>query len=382
MAPEILSPLAQTSTPCGAWLEVSLDRIQRNLERIREKTGPATQVMAVVKSNAYGHGLVPIARALEGKADLLGIGSLHEAYLLREQGITSPLFLFGRIFPEELASAFQRKVILTVSSLEEAEMLSEAAPRFSQKVRIHIKIDTGMGRLGIPYAQAFSEIQEIAKLPALQLDGIYTHFPSAEKYSDPFTEKQLSYFEKLIRDLEAIGIAFPYRHATNSAGAIRLKNSRLNLIRPGLALYGIYPDPSFEKEIVLEPALSFKTRIVFLKHLSAGDSTGYGREFVAAGPTNIAVLSAGYAHGYPFQLSKKAEVLYRGKRFRIAGKVCMDSMMIDLGSLTEARIGEEVVLLGAQGEDQIHAAELARLAQTIPYEIVTRLDARLPRFYR
>ncbi len=381
MAIETLSKESQTLAPNGIWAEIYLERILHNLQEIREKAGSGVQVMAVVKANAYGHGMVPVSKALQGKVDFLGIASLKEAFLLRAEGVTTPLLVFGHVFPEEIPVALQKKLILTVSSLEEATTLSEVSQQFQRKASVHVKVDTGMGRLGIPYHRAFAEITAMAGLPGLQLEGIYTHFPTAEKFPDEFTQKQLANFEKLIADLEAKKITFAYRHAANSAGALRIKSSRLNLIRPGLALYGLYPDPSLEPQITLQPALYLKTKIVLLKHLLPGDSVGYGREFIASGPTTIAVLPAGYSHGYPFQLSGKGEVIYRGKRFRIAGRVCMDAMMIDLGLTTQARVGDEVILIGSHGDERIRAEELAALAQTIPYEIVTRLDPGLPRFY-
>ena len=365
----------------GVWIEVQLDRILRNLEKIREKVRPFTRVMAVVKANAYGHGLIPVSKVLQGKVDFLGIGSLKEASLLREQEITTPLFLFGRIFADEIPLALQMNLILTVSSLEEAKAISEAGLRFSKKTSVHVKVDTGMRRLGIPYSQALSEIEKIAGLPRLQLDGIYTHFPTAERFPDPATQKELNDFENLIQDLRRKGFVFAFRHGANSAGAFRFKSHQLNLVRPGIALYGIYPHPSFEKEVELEPALTLKSRIVFLKHLSPGDSVGYGRQFVAAHSTTIAVLPVGYAHGYPFHLSGKGKILYRGKRFPMVGRVCMDSMMVELGNSIEARVGDEVILLGGDSYERIQAQELASLAQTIPYEIVTRLDAGIARFY-
>ena len=366
----------------SVWIEVYLDRILRNLERLRQKTRPYTRVMAVVKANAYGHGLVPVAQALQGKVDFLGIGSLKEASLLREQGITAPLFLFGRLFPGERAIALQMGLTLTVSSLEEAKAISEAAAKGTKKrkVPIHIKVDTGMGRLGMPIHRAFHEIEKIAAFGHLQLEGIYTHFPTAERYPDPFTTKQLSDFEALIQDLRRIGITFAYRHAANSAGTLRFKSTALNLVRPGLALYGIYPHSSLSGEIDLEPALSLKTRIAFLKKLSAGDSVGYGREFIAAEPTAIAVLPVGYAHGYPFHVSGKGEVLHYGRRYKVAGRVCMDSMMINIKT-APAHVGEEIVLLGSAGEERITAEEFASWAGSIPYEVVTRLDSGIPRIY-
>ena len=368
----------------AVWIEVSLDRIQKNLEKIQQKIKPYTRVMAVVKANAYGHGLVPVAQALAGKVDFLGIGSLKEASQLREQGVTTPLFLFGRLFKDEIPIALQMRLTLTVSSYEEAKAIAEVnGGHFHsrrKKIPIHIKVDTGMGRLGIPLSHAFSEIVRIALLPNLQLEGIYTHFPTAESYPDPFTVEQLANFEKLIEDLRRKKISFVYRHAANSAGAVRFNSTYLNLVRPGIALYGIYPHSSLVPEIHLEPAMMLKSRIAFTKRISAGDSVGYGREYVASCATSIGIVPVGYAHGYPFHLSGKGEILNKGKRVKLAGRVCMDSLMVDLGH-TEAHPGDEVVLLGASGDESISAEEMAYSAGTIPYEIVTRLDAGISRLY-
>ena len=382
MTVETLTTQTRSFSQETLWIEVDTGRIAANLEALRAKARPYTRIVAVVKANAYGHGLVPVAKALQGKVDFLGLGSLKEASLLREQGVTTPLFLFGRLLPDQIPLALQMNLTLTVSSFEEAEDLSEAACRLSKEVSAHVKVDTGMGRLGISHREALSEIERITGLPGIRFEGIYTHFPAAERYPDDFGERQLKDFEGLIQDLRRKGITFIYRHAANSAGVLRLKSPHLNLIRPGLALFGIYPDPILEPEIELKPALTLKTRIIFIKRVQTGDSVGYGRAFVASRPTTVAVLPAGYAHGIPFQLSGKGEALYREKRYRFAGRVCMDSTMLDLGNSTEARVGEEVILIGASEEARIRVEELARAAKTIPYEIVTRLDAGVPRYYR
>ena len=378
----IASPPSRATSQETLWMDVDLGRIVTNLEQLRLKIRPFTRVMAVIKANAYGHGLAPVAKALQGKVDFLGLGSLKEASLIREQGITTPLFLFGRLFSDQIPLALQMNLVLTVSSLEEAKEISEIAGRFAKEVTVHVKVDTGMGRLGIPYPQAFGEIEKIAGLPGIRLDGIYTHFPAEERYPDPLGEKQLKDFETLIQNLRRKGISFSLRHAANSAGALRLKSPHLNLVRPGLALYGIYPDRNLESEIKLEPALSLKTRVVFLKTIQAGESVGYGREFVASQSTTVAVLPVGYAHGIPFQISGKGEVLCRRRRFRFAGRVCMDSLMVDLGSFREARVGDEVILIGETEGMSLRTEEIARTAKTIPYEIVTRLDPGVPRFYQ
>ncbi len=381
MALETLSTQTRTPSQENLWIEVDLGRILSNLDALRLKIRPYTRVMAVIKANAYGHGLVPVAKALEGKVDFLGIGSLKEATILREQAVTTPLFLFGRLLKDQISLALQMNLTLTVSSLEEASQISEAAKLLSKEVTVHAKVDTGMGRLGIPLRDAAGEIEKMAGFPALRLEGIYTHFPASEKYPDQGGEQELKNFEELIQNLRRKEISFSLRHAANSAGALRLKSPHLNLVRPGLALYGIYPDRSLEPELSLEPALRLKTRIIFMKRLQVGGSVGYGRQFVVSQPTTIAVLPVGYAHGIPFHLSGKGEVLCQGKRFPFAGRVCMDSLMIDLGNFQNARVGDEVILIGNSGEDQIRTEDIAVRAQTIPYEIVTRLDLGIPRFY-
>ncbi len=381
MAPETTSTPIRVSSQETLWIEVDLGRILHNLEELRLKIRPFTKIMAVIKANAYGHGLVPVAKALHTKVDFLGLGSLKEASILREQDITTPLFLFGRLLTDQIPLALQMNLILTVSSLEEAKSISKESVRLSKETPVHIKVDTGMGRLGIPLIQALSEIEKMAALPGIRFEGIYTHFPTAER-SDAFGEKQLKDFEGLIQSLRRKKITFAIRHAANSAGALRFKSAHLNLVRPGLFLYGIYPDRSLEGEIKLEPALSLKTRIISLKRVQVGDSVGYGKVFVAKAPTTIAVLPVGYAHGIPFHLSGKGEVLYRGKKYHTAGRICMDSMMIDLGTAPEVQIGDEVVLIGGSNQTQIKAEDLALAAATIPYEIVTRLGAGVPRYYQ
>lgn len=381
MALETTSTPIRVSSQETLWIEVRLGRILNNLEELRLKIRPFTKIMAVIKANGYGHGLVPVAKVLQAKVDFLGLGSLKEASILREQDITTPLFLFGRLLTDQIPLALQMNLILTVSSLEEAKNISKESVRLSKETPVHIKVDTGMGRLGIPLAQALSEIEKAASLPGIRFEGIYTHFPTAERL-DAFGEKQLKDFEGLIQSLRRKKITFAIRHAANSAGALRFKSAHLNLVRPGLSLYGIYPDRSLEEEIKLKPALSLKTRIISLKRVQAGDSVGYGRAFVAKASATIAVVPVGYAHGMPFHLSGKGEVLYRGKKYRTAGRICMDSMMIDLGSATEAQIGDEVVLIGASHQAQIKAEDMALAAATIPYEIVTRLDPGIARYYQ
>jgi alanine racemase len=369
-----------TQSQHGTWIEIRLDRLKNNLQTLKRIAGPDAQVMAVVKANAYGHGLTEIAKAFFGEVRYLGVASVQEALDLRERFLEASIFMFGRPLAHELPALILGGITLSVSSLDEAEEISSLAVSLQKKATIHVKVDTGMGRLGIPFAQASRVIEKTAVLPDLSLEGIYTHFPTAE-CEDGFSERQLADFNFLIHALEKKGISFRFRHAANSAGILKIKNPLLNLVRPGLMLYGIYPDSSLVPLASVAPVLSLKSRIISLKRIKTGETVGYGRDFVASKSTTIGVLAIGYSHGYPFTASNKAQVIHRGKRHPIAGRVSMDYLAVDLGDAS-AKIGDEVTLIGEDHGEKITAEELALWAQTIPYEIVTRLLPSLPRLYR
>ena len=364
----------------GTWIEIRLDRLNQNLNRLKERSGSRCEALAVVKANAYGHGLLEIAKSLAGKVAYLGISSVHEALELKGHRIETPLFLFGRIFGSELPAVLTEGITLSISSLEESEEISALSQSLGRKTLAHIKIDTGMGRLGIPFRDAIRNIEKITALPGIIPEGIYTHFPTAER-EDGFRDKQFQDFALLLQSLESKGITFRFRHASNSAGTLKIKSPVLNLIRPGLMLYGIYPDPTLAEIATVAPILSLKSRIVLVKRLKPGESVGYGRDFITDKPVNIATLPIGYSHGYPFNASNRAWILYRGKRYPIAGRVSMDYIAVNLGD-TPAKAGDEVTLIGEDSGEKISAEELARWSGTIPYEIVTRLISRIPRFYR
>ena len=371
----------------GSWIEIRRDRFLDNLRHFKKISGNS-KIMAVVKANAYGHGLLEMARVLKDQVSYLGVSSLHEILELKEHGIETPVFLFGRLFGQELVTAVKSGATLSVSSLEEAQEISRISQELRHETYLHVKIDTGMGRLGIPEPEAFGVIKKIAGLRGVTLEGIYTHFASAEK-EDGFTESQFQKFGLLIQALDVQGIHFALRHCSNSAAGLKIKSPILNLARPGLLLYGIHPFPppasslfQGEDEVgVFKPVLSLKSRIILLKRLAAGDSVGYGREFTASEPCTVATLPIGYSHGYPVHLSNKSYVLYKGKRYPIAGRVSMDFLSINLGN-TSAHTGDEITLLGEDGQESIRAEDLAQWAGTISYEIVTRLTSRLPRLYK
>ncbi|MDD5226421.1 MAG: alanine racemase [Candidatus Omnitrophica bacterium] len=361
----------------SAWIELRADRLLSNLEILQQKTGSPVDVLAVIKANAYGHGVAEIAKILEGKVGFFGTATLREALLLKEHHPSTPVFLFGHLFANEIPAAIGSNITVSASHYEKAKEISDCAESLGRKATVHIKIDTGMGRMGLRVKEAEQEIMKMRGLKGLVLEGIYTHFPTAEK-EDAFRELQVRNFKLLIDDLERKGIVFRFRHAQNSAASLTLKNPVLNMIRPGLTLYGIYPDPGLKGLAQFEPVLSLKSRIALLKKVHPGESVGYGREFTAARETTIAVLPVGYSHGYPWAAWKKSAALYKGKRYPLAGKVSMDYIAVDLGT-APASEGDVITLIGDDHGERITAEEIAGWAGTIPYEIVTRLNAHLPR---
>jgi alanine racemase len=360
----------------SAWIELRKNALLKNLETLQQHSGQ-TDILAVIKANAYGHGLREIAGALAGQVTYFGVATLREALELKEHHPQTPVFLFGHLFSHELSAALLGGITLSVSSLEKAREISDLSESLGRKTPVHVKIDTGMGRMGIPVREAAVSIEEMTRLKGIMLDGIYMHFPTAEK-DDSFRETQVLKFGILLQTLEEKNIVFRFRHATNSAATLTLKTPFFNMIRPGLSLYGIYPDPELRDTADLEPVLSLKSRILLIKKVRAGESVGYGREFVAKQDTTVAILPFGYSHGYPYAAWKKASVIFKGKRYPLAGKVSMDYIALDLGG-TEAKEGDTVTLLGEDQGERITAEDIAGWAGTIPYEIVTRLSPHLPR---
>lgn len=367
---------AQSPNLPNVWIELKAERLLENMNLIRAAAGTDNEVLAVIKANAYGHGLRQVARALDGHVLYLGVSSIKEALELKDLELKSRIFLFGRLFPNEIGAALLDGITLSVSSFSEAEDISKAAQTFNKTVRIHAKVDSGMGRMGIPFDRAVADIERISKLPSIELEGVYSHFPSAET-DDEFRAKQIRDFELLVRALEAKDVKLRFKHLQNSAACLSVKTKCTNLIRPGLALYGIEPtaQPQMSR---LKPVLSLKAKIIHVKRLAPGATAGYGRRFTAKDPATIGILPIGYAQGYSFSAWEKAHILYQGKRFPLAGRISMDYMTINFGD-QYVRAGDTVTLLGDDGGDCITANEIAAWAGTIPYEIVTALQNYLPR---
>lgn len=363
------------------WAEVDLGAIEYNYKQVKRLVGRDVKVMAVVKANAYGHGTVEVSRVLEGLGvDYLGVATTDEAVRLRDHDIKTPTLILGSILPAEVRPAIEKDITLTLCSDELLREIGEAV-KDGGKAKVHVKIDTGMGRIGIWHEEALGFVKRVVEEKGIILEGIYTHFSSAGR-DDFFTNYQIGAFEKLLADIERSWIKIPIRHAANSIATVDFKRSHLNLVRPGLIIYGMYPKHTFPKLIKLKQALSLKTRIVYIKETPAGRSISYGRTFITQRPTKIATLPIGYADGYGRNLSNRAQVLVKGEFAPVVGKVTMDQAMIDVGHIKGVKVGDEVVLLGRQGRNEIRTEKLARLAGTIAYEVVCSISNRVPRIYK
>lgn len=342
--------------------------------------------MAVVKADAYGHGAVPVARiALKSGADRLGVALLEEAIQLRDQDVHAPIHILSEIPPEdyEASQVVARDLTPTVYQMPVAEKLSRAAVRAEKNVRVHIKVDTGMHRLGISVdpEEVIDFVRRIQKLPNLEVEGIFTHFAMADKPQSDFTDRQFERFQQILKALEKNGIKVPIKHAANSAAIMTKPETHLDMVRAGISIYGLPPSSELKQIVQLEPALSLKTKISYLKRVPAGEGISYGLTYQTEKPTLIATLPVGYADGYSRSLSNRSEVLVRGKRARVAGTICMDQFMVDVNHIPNVKVGDEVTLIGRQGGEEITADEIAELMSTINYEVVCAIGKRVPRIY-
>jgi len=359
------------------WIEIDLKNIKNNFQAVKKNTG--AEIMATVKQDAYGHGLVNVAQALSSLGvDFFALGSLEEAAVLRDNRIDSRLLVLTSLLPELAERVIDFKVRPAVTDFDFARALDRAARKRNLIVPVHIKIDTGMGRVGIWHQDAEKEVEKIAGLKNLSLEGIFTHFPSADT-DVSFTRHQIRVFNRLLSLLETKKIGFVYRHCANSAALARFREAHFNLVRPGLVLYGIHPYPRID--LPLKPVLSLKSKVVFVKTVFKGRSIGYGRTHVAGKNTEIVTIAAGYADGYPWSCAEKARVIIKDKPCKVRGRVCMDHIMAETGSLAVKK-GEPVTLIGSGKKSRITAEDLAFWSGTIPYEIVTGLSSQIPRIYK
>lgn len=362
-----------------AWIEVDRAAIRHNVRRIQEYIGPRCGVLAVVKANGYGHGLLEAARAaLEGGAAGLAVAIASEGLILRHAGITAPILVMGSTEPDLAATLVAHDVAAGVDSLAEAESLSAAAARLNKSARVHLKIDSGMGRRGVLPEAALALAQQIRALPGVLLEAVFSHFASADDDLE-YTRAQLHAFDGCLGQIRAGGPA--RAHLANSPGLLRLPEAHYDFVRPGLLLYGVYPYPGAEAVLDVRPAMQIKARLAAVKRLPAEASVGYGRTYRMSRDGRIAIVPLGYGDGFSRRSSNNGDVLVRGRRAPICGRVCMDQFMVDVTDVPEAQAGDEAVVLGGQGELQITAGEIAERTGTIPYETLAALTDRLPRQY-
>jgi len=365
------------------WTEVNLDAIAQNVKNIKKLIGKKKELMAVVKGNAYGHDILEISSVvLENGATRLAVARLEEAIFLRKAGITVPILVLGLTLKPQAESLVSYDITPTVCEFEMIEKLSESAVQMNKMTKIHLKVDTGMGRIGIFPDDVLKFIKRIKTLKNVEIEGIFTHFSVADEKDKFYTEEQFRKFIEILTILEKEGIKIPIKHVGNSATLLDLPHMWLDMVRPGLAIYGLYPSKEVKKTINLIPAQQFKTKIVFIKELPRGESISYGRTYITKRRMRVASLPVGYADGYNRLLSNQGEVLVRGQRVPIIGRVCMDQCMIDVTNLTQVEIGDEVVLWGRQGEGMITVEEIAQKIRTINYEIVHLPDKkRVPKLF-
>jgi|SRR5690554_212765 len=365
------------------WVEVDLDAIKYNLGRIRGIIGEEPRIMAVVKAEAYGHGAVKVAEvALASGADWLGVAIPEEGIALRKAGINGPILVLGPLLPEQAGEFGVYGLTASITGLESAKALSAAAMKQKTKAKIHVKIDTGMGRVGINPQEAEDFFQKLSILPGLEVEGVYSHFATADEEDKSYADHQLSVFRTVLKNLEELGMRIPLKHLANSAGIISFPESHFNLVRAGIMLYGLYPSPIADQNLLpLRPAFSLKTRITQVKRVPPGTAISYGRMYHTKTETTIITLPLGYADGWARALSGKARVLVKGRSYPVVGRICMDQFMVDVGD-TQVEVGEEVVLIGRQNQEEITVDEVASLLNTINYEVVCMISDRVPRVYK
>jgi len=369
----------------SVWAEVNLSALAHNLGEVRRLVGPDTEVAAVVKANAYGHGLVEVAGTLLAHgADRLCVARVDEGVALREAGIDAPVLVMGFVPPPLYDTALDHDLTLTVCDPEAAAELSAAAARHGRPAPVHLKLDTGMGRLGLVTADRdlYRNILAIASLPHLEIEGLYTHFANADRRDKSHAQRQLVDFVEVTCTLGHDGIDIELLHAANSAALIDMPESRLNLVRPGIMLYGLYPSPEVKtRQVDLRPVMTLKAQVGFLKRVPAGWTVSYGSTYTTPAPTTLATVPCGYADGYNRRLSNRGAVLIHGRRAPVVGRVTMDQIVVDVGHIPGVAVGDEVVLFGRQGEAELHVDEVAALLDTINYEVVCAVSARVPRVY-
>ncbi|NDL67577.1 alanine racemase [Anaerotalea alkaliphila] len=366
------------------YAEINLDNIVHNLGQIKAHVRPGCKVMGVIKADGYGHGAMAVANVLmEEGVDYLGVAMIHEAVALRKYKVHLPILVLGYTVEEHLPDLVKYDIIQTVFTYGMAEKISRTAVSMNKKAVIHLKVDSGMGRIGfLPDASSLEEIKRIAALPNLVIEGIFTHFAKADARDKSFTLRQKEVFENFLQALEEEGVRIPLRHASNSAGAMEVEEAHYELVRTGIALYGLYPSEEVDSGVLdLKPALSLVSSVIFVKEVEAGTPISYGGDFVTSRRTKVATIPVGYGDGYARSLSSKGRVLIRGAYAPILGRVCMDQFMVDVTEIPGVVERDEAVLIGSRGGNSITVEEVAAHMQTINYEVVCQIGKRVPRVF-
>ena len=364
---------------------IDLDAIEYNIEKMKENLPEDTKLIVVAKADCYGHGALQTTSLLSLKEYVWGfaVATLDEAIVLRRGGITKPILVLGCIFPEQWVDALENNIRITVYTEELTKVLSDLAVKIGRKAYVHVKLDTGMGRIGFtPGKEGADKIEEISKLPNIVMEGLYTHFSKADEGDKSYTMKQMEAYTWMKEELAGRGITFSYYHCCNSAGIIDLKGAGQNLSRAGISTYGMYPSEEVHKENVdLKPALELISHVAFVKWVDEGEMISYGGTYVTKRRTKIATIPVGYGDGYPRSLSNKGYMLIHGKKAPILGRVCMDQCMVDVTEIEDVKFGDEVVLVGRDGDEYLSVETLSRLSDRFNYEFVCLMGKRIPREY-
>jgi len=367
--------------PVSTWVEVDLDRFAANLRAVRDRIGPGREILLVIKADAYGHGAVEMADAAarEGVTQF-GVATLHEGIQLRRADVALPIAVLSPLLPAEIEEAVAHRLEPSVGDRAFARALSDEAQRDGRPQRFHVEVDTGMGRTGVRVEDAIEFLADVTALPGLRLASLYTHFPDADSGDLAFADQQVVRFKALVAALAERGIRPPRLHASNSAGTVNVKDALFDWVRLGLIAYGQSP-PRNDAALVVQPVMSFKSRIVQLRDHPTGTAISYARTFVTERPTRVGVVAVGYGHGYSWLMSGRGRMLVRGRFVPILGRVTMDLTMIDVTDVPEIEIGDEVVLFGDQGDAALSIEEVAHGSETLPYEIMCTIGKRVTRIY-
>ncbi len=362
--------------------DIDLDAVEYNIRLIQGMNPPERKTLLVIKADAYGHGAVTFAEEFADLADFYGVAGIDEAVELRNAGIDKPILILGftdRSHYSELVKLDIRPAIYTYSDAEE---LSRVAEKLGKKAQIHIKVDTGMSRIGFSADEAgLAEAVKILDLPGIETEGIFSHFAKADEIDKTPAIEQREKMRYVISGMEAAGAKFKVKHLDNSAGAMELHSEGFDMMRLGIVIYGLYPSPEVDRSVVIKPAMTFKSKVVHVKTVPEGRGVSYGWTYKTDKETKIATVSAGYADGYPRSQSGIGEVLIHGRRVKILGRVCMDQFMVDVTDIDDVRVGDEVVLFGRQGDEEITVEEVAEPANSFNYELVCNISRRVPRVY-